>query len=682
MEREKKPENIQKAVRSVIVSLAPANEIYNYFSLGDSLKDDNSFSLLKFVVEVKGDGNDLRYTLFGGKIKEGENFSEAIQREIVEEAGLIFYGIPRQTILGVWRYFSVKSGEREVVLTYNPALVCEKKLIGDSKIRDIRMMNLSEFFTLIQQGEFEGVPLEGHLSLRSDSPDQIKIDDENNQRKNQALLRTLIWMINVDAYLKKKFSQIFQTNPHTSFNEFEKQYEQIASSFMRRGLEVGIKQKEKLSCHELIEALDSSFLGRDILYYLPELSVHGIDWSGLSEATQSTQIFVKFLKDAFDDFLKEQGLTFEKYKETIRNPNILLDKKNDSFKQLNAYFRKRLMSVFGVSEDELDSAYYQVQNFFRDLSNELKVADPNLTLGLYQDFVLTNEVNNADIGTLLSIFLDFYTHELGSIQRFEAGRQLLLIFKALVGIKPYQELAKINREGGRLQLALNNFFGSPIREEIVDIGDYQQMRVRIRTINGNEYIVDEKPPKTFASFLRKSFFEKVADIKDFYSVSVVIKHSVGLNNVDIAADLIPKFVEYLKNQFPRDKDNIKSSPIEAYGTEDFKRYLNNPNETKLIDSRGKRVGSLSNRFVRYKSVITIGDESLELVVYPFMSLSEETEGLFFGWLDKIKDDKNYVVRRMLSGFNGIPSFYDLLFPPNIYPRHYTHRLNSNYHNQS
>jgi hypothetical protein len=241
-------------------------------------------------------------------------------------------------------------------------------------------------------------------------------------------------------------------------------------------------------------------------------------------------------------------------------------------------------------------------------------------------------------------------------------------------------LEKINREGGHLQLALNAFFGPPIREEIVDIGDNQQMRVRIRTINGIELIVDEKPPKTLASFIRKSFSSGVAGINDFHSVSIVVENSDGNYNLEVAENLIPQFLEYLKNQFPKDKDNIKSSPIESYGTEDFKRCFNNPNKVESIESKGKRMGSLSSRFVRYKTIITIGDERLELVVYPFKSLAEETEGLFFGWLDKISDDKNYVVRRMLAGANGIPSFYDLLFPPNIYPRHYTHRLNSNYHN--
>jgi 8-oxo-dGTP pyrophosphatase MutT (NUDIX family) len=676
MEREKKPENIQKVVRSVVFSLASANEIYSYYSVGASLKDENSFSLLKFPIEVKGDGNDLRYTLFGGRIEEGENFSEAIQREIVEEAGLRFYGIPNQSILGVWQYSSAKSGRREVILTYNPVLVSEKKLIGDAKIKDIRMMDLFEFSTLIQQGEFEGVPLEGHLSLRSDSPDQINIDQENKDKKNQALMRTLTQMTEVDAYLKKKFSQIFQANPNISFEEFKRQYEQIMSRFMRRGLEVAIQQKEKENPprHELIEALDSGFLGKDILYYLPELSVHGVDWCGLPEATESTQIFVKFLKNIFSDFLEEQRLTFEEVKQKIGDPNVLLDEKTDLLNnKLNAFFIKRLMEVFGVDERDLEQVYLNIQNFFRDLSNEMKVADPHLTQGLYQDFTLINEVDNANYGRLLSLFLGMDTKKISEeaekLIRFEAGRQLVLLLKGLVGVKHYFKAVELNRKSGRLKEAINTFFSAPVREEIVDLGENQKMKIRIRQRNGIDFVVDEKPIKTFTSFLRKSFYEKTTNINDFNSVSVVF-HDLNHNNIDASKKLGKDFIQYLFSQFPTSVIDVKDE--RTYGTANFENFKSNS------ETIGKRIGSQSDRLVRTKLIISLDDEKLELTIYPFFSL-KGTQGNFWGWLEKISDDKNYVVRRLLAGVNGIPSFYDLMFPPDFYPRHYEHRLNSIYH---
>jgi len=686
MERENSPETkIQPVVRAVVVTLAPHEEIFNAYKqyLNESPRvfpDQNiPLSPIRFVVGIKGEGDEKRYTFLGGKIDPDENWSEAIQREIVEEAGAIPLGTPWPTIIGKFQYQPPRAdlNSREVILTYFPVSFCNEGLIGDPKIKGLKKLPLDQFVELVRTGQLNGIPLEGHLSLQEGLDHQIGIGEEDRVRKNQALERALQWMIHINAHLHKKFLKIFEDNPGITLEEFEKKYEQMMSRFMRRGLEVGIKQKEKENPprHELIEALDSGFLGKDILYYLPELAIHGVDWSGLSEASESTKIFVKFLKDIFAGFLEDRGFTPKQFEEIVRNPNILLDKKNDLFNRLNDYFRKRLMDVFGVHEEELDLAYEYVQNFFRDLSGELKVADPDLTRGLYQDFVLTNEVNNADFGTLLSIFLGVYPYELGSIQRFEAGRQLLLLFKALSGIKHYNELARINREGGRLQLALNAFFGPPIKEEIVDVGDGQQMRVRIRARNGIEFIVDEKPPKTFTSFLRKSFFERVKDIKDFYTVSVTPVNYNGNENIQLVNELIKEFIDYLKTNYGA--SNINTSDKRDYGTDAFL-------EGVINQVTGKRQGSVGSKFVRTKLVIELEDsdsqrkEHLELIVYPFFSLKEINEN-YMGWLEVRIDDKDYVVRRMLAGAKGIPSFYDLLFPPILYPRHYEHKLKSSFH---
>ena len=93
---------------------------------------------------------------------------------------------------------------------------------------------------------------------------------------------------------------------------------------------------------------------------------------------------------------------------------------------------------------------------------------------------------------------------------------------------------------------------------------------------------------------------------------------------------------------------------------------------------GKRQGSQGNRLLRTKLFFELDGERLEFVVYPFYSTANDNK-LFWGWLEKIKDDKEYVVRRLLAEHNGIPSFYSLLFPPNLYPQHYRHKLNSHYY---
>lgn len=192
------------------------------------------------------------------------------------------------------------------------------------------------------------------------------------------------------------------------------------------------------------------------------------------------------------------------------------------------------------------------------------------------------------------------------------------------------------------------------------------MRVRIRRVGDRNVIVDEKPIKTFTSFLRKSFEEKTKYIPDFYSVGVIFIETKDTNIAD-AERLIQDFQKFVSGQFQSFKLFIENK--RTYATED---YLHNQKQQEV---RGKRRGSQSNRLVRTKLILHLGEERLEFAVYPFYSLS----GNFWGWLEKTADDKDYVVRRLLAGEHGIPSFYDLLFPPDLYPHHFSHKLMAEYH---
>lgn len=456
-------EPIQEVVRSLVVSLASPEEIYRQFQ-----NSEKPPSILQFYVGKKGgrETGDERYTLLGGKLNpQFENWREAIQREVTEEVGLRPLGIPYQTVIGRWEYYSSKSGKRRVTLTYTPIQPCNQITIGDPKIKEVAVLQLEELRQLITKGHLNGIPIEGHLTLGESEKDPVNMTPDDFKIKDASLNKALKWMEHIENYLRNRFEQVLKFGNGTiSEEEFEKEYERIVSEYMRKGVEVAVKRKKEgeIEQHALIKVLDGCYLGKDILYYLPELAVHGIDWSGLDSATEGVRVFVDFLRKTFDDFLKKEGLTSEEFEQQMKNPNVLLEEKRARVGNLDQFFRDRLKEIFGVSEEELNKVLEYIQNFFRDLSNEMKVADPNLTKGLYQDFTLVNEVNNANFGCLLSLFLGYDTKEnppnARTVIRFEAGRHLLLLLKGLAGIKYYQsEVEKIRN--GRLQTAINNFFG-------------------------------------------------------------------------------------------------------------------------------------------------------------------------------------------------------------------------------
>lgn len=445
---------------------------------------------------------------------------------------------------------------------------------------------------------------------------------------------------------------------------------------MRKGFEVAVKKKKEDGLekrHDLIEALDGGYLGKDILYYLPELAVHGVNWSGLENATEGVKTFVGFLKQTFDGYLQEQALSIEDYRLQMKDPGVSLEKKTSKLNAFDQFFKRKLKEIFNVVDEDLIEVSGYIQNFFRDLSNEMKVADPELTNGLHQDFTLLNEVNNANFGYLLSLFFGFdtkkNTNEADKLIRFEAGRQLVLLLKGLSGIKHYQtEVNKVKE--GRLQAAVNNFFGPFLAEDIISLDEKQSMRVKIRRINNQNVIVDEKPIKNFTSFLRKSFEERVRDISDFHTISVTFKDE-GENNLRNSDLLIDQFQQFLSENFPNSQLTTKDR--RNYGTKD---YSERQKEEREVD--GKRKGSQGNKFVRTKLIFQLDQEKLELIMYPFYSIPSEN-GKFWGWLETRRDDKDYIVRRLLAGENGIPSTYDLLLPPDLYPYNFRHKLHAKYH---
>ena len=693
-----KPESENRTVvatRSFVAGLAPAEAIFE--SLKSGLSD---VPIMRFIIEQKGSGKNTRYTLPGGKVKPGESWQAGVQREVDEETGSRTFGLPHYTEIGKYKYIiPVKDISRQALLTYVPVVSIPSHQVKNPNITGIKVVSYKELVSLINGKKLKNVPIEEHLSFNREA-------GENALIKKKSLIKGVFWMGRIEEYLQKKFKAIWKDG--MSEQDFNREYEKIKAEFMRRGLETGLgnelrKRQEDKSDIELavnygfygkdisnflleikkniekwlkkspeknkseIElALNDGFYGKDILYFLPEIAKNGENWSGLENATEGTKIFMGYLTQSLQDFLTTKKMTKENFRSFMESKETPINKKTELINELNNYFIKKIKKTFKVDDGEVSQVYNYIREFLPELSKEIKLADPNLIEGLYQDFALSNEINNANFGRLLSLFfgIDIKKNntEADNLIRFETGRHLLFLLKGMAGIKYFNaETEKI--KNGYLQHAVEDFFGAISNQSSIKV-DGKEMRVNLRGSKDSkmEVIVDEKNSKTFFSFLRKGFEQEMEKIKDFYSIGIVFVDSKK-DSIREAKILIANFMRYLKS-------NYKSKSVKISEYKDHTKKYKNKEKPEI--ATGKRLGSMGDLLVRIKAIVHLGHEQMELAVYPFFSLSNDK--YFMGWKEKMEDDPQYSVRRMLVGKNGIPGLYDLIYYSEIFFHHHEQKI--------
>ncbi len=684
-------EEIIPVVRSFVVSLAPVEEIWREW------QEKEVITPLRFYFGLKGEGSNLRLTLLGGKMRLGESLEEATQREVTEEGSFPLLGIPHQTVIDQ-REYEIPHREdlspRRAIITYSPTLPPHEILIADPKVRRIVSLTFNEMRKLMEKGEIElnigdqkvEVPLEEHLLLNPSIKGLVVTESD------QELEFGLKWMEHIDKYLKGKFLQMIKDSPNEE--EFRKRYDYLISHFMSQGLKVGIKFKipkeikARKNVPELSSSLNQGFLGRAVLFYLPFLVKRRNPLTWLKEETNASKVefpgevreFLSFWQSLFDSFLDTNGLSWKTLQLKLLGPQTL-EEKIELINLLDRFIREALVSE-GVTSREIDEALELSQTFLGNLSSGLRTFDDQMK-GLLQDFAELNEVKNANLGYLLLLFLglDIKENKIRQRLQYEAGRRLLLVLKALGWLRYYEENRQKLIQPGKAQLAINSFFG-PVQEVVsIRIGEEDQ-KVEVRQWgkgqNGVRVVIDEKPlPKGPHSFLRKSFWELFERIFDFLSINVIFysgPEDPG-ERIRLVQVLLEELFGYLREQYPTAQ--LKILKEDDYG---MPAYIASLEQESREDSeylyQGKRPGSQSNRFVRFKVVVELDGEKFELVIYPFLSLEDDR---FMGWLEKIKDDPFYFVRRVVSGTNGIPSLYSLFYPPTIYPEHYLQKMTSRYH---
>jgi len=647
------------ATRSFVAGLAPAEAIFE--SLKSGLSD---VPIMRFIIEQKGSGKNTRYTLPGGKVKPDESWQAGVQREVDEETGSRTFGLPHYTEIGKYEYtIPVKNIKRQALLTYVPVINIPSHQVKNPNITGIEAVSYKELLSLINGKKLKNVPIEEHLSFKQNI-------GEDNLIKKKSLMKGVIWMGHIDKYLRKKFKAIWKDG--MSAQEFNQEYEKIKAEFMRSGIEVGLgnelKKSPEKNKSEIELALNDGFYGKDILYFLSEIAKNGENWSGLENATEGTKIFMKYLAQSLQDFLTIKKMTTEEFKLFMESKETPINKKTDLINKLNNYFIKKIKKLFKVNDSEVSQVYNYIREFLPELSKEIKLADPNLIEGLYQDYTLSNEINNANFGRLLSLFfgIDIKKNntEADNLIRFETGRHLLFLLKGMAGIKYFNaETEKI--KNGYLQHAVEDFFGAISEQRLIEVNG-KKMRVNLRMCENSKMkvIFDEKNLKTFFSFLRKGFEQKMEKIKDFYSIGIVFVDSKK-DSIREAKILIANFMRYLKS-------NYKSKSVEISEYKDHTKKYENKEKPDIATC--KRLGSMGDLLVRIKTIVHLGDEQMEMAVYPFFSLANQKP--YKGWKEKMEDDPDYLVRRMLTGKNGIPGLYDLIYYLEIFFHHHAQKIQS------
>lgn len=437
---------------------------------------------------------------------------------------------------------------------------------------------------------------------------------------------------------------------------------------------------DNLLAKKIIEGINGGFLGNDIIYYFPQVIeslIKGDDLNtSLEETTEATKAFFNYFHKSLRDFFSDDEL------KSFKEGKFKLAERNKKLIDFTNFLKNKLKSDFNVSYEDIEEVELELKHFWSDFEGDLAIADFELAKGLVQKFRLLNEVINATLGEIVLYMFGFEKYNKFNKNSnifdkqliFESARQLLLLMKGILSIGYFKEKSRseslINVSSG-----IQKFFGDPVSEILIKIDDQsfnsndQKILFIVRENDQGRFIVDEKPGKNWRSFLRKLFKENLEDIIDFSSYNIVYAGENPNNFIEwiISGRFKEEFLSYLKINFPESTVSLEEK--QTFGLYNF---LNKEGEVK-----GKRTGSQSKRIVAQKYILTIDNEKTEIVLYPYFSTAEfkvDDKGFWMGWLEKRIDDKNYAVRRMFEGEDGLPSFYDLLFPETIYPLLYLERL--------
>jgi len=663
---------------------------------------------------------------YGGLIDSQSNFLETAYLKLIQETELSPVPFPNRQIRNLnskyktssyQYYINQKSCGREVCLVPTPCLPVDDDQDTKPSHRQTLGFSSQEFQQLISEKHHKFI-IEGHLTFNQ-NPEDITIEDRQRSIRDQSLKQISKYFSEMDQYLKKRLAikikavlpnylgklsfefDLDLINPEIYFCEFyrllgnqfwpilRKAYHQVIteiymSHFRKDKFPTDTTEKSKIFNHDslarrfdtLRDEVERNHLGVDILHYLPIYSLY--PETVPIKSSRSIVTAIQFMRKSLDQAMTNNSQLLESQDFITGCAKLeqkTLQEKHEIIRKLDNELLSILSRVSGMEVKEIVKLWLQAQRFIPDFANELKAADPEL-LKLYQFHEPLNEIiSNSISGTLFLAFDNQKNDKQAVTLRFEAARQLALFLKLLL-VKPIYD-QKIMDIPNPLDLAINHYFGGVNHTEVItltnpDTGMQYDKIVEHRCAPGKPIlIIDEKPIKGIVSYTRKSFETRPVEIHDIYSVGVVLpeKHSQGLSSlqkITMCQQIRAEFINFLHEQFPDAVITFHEAK------NNYSTIIDCQRKHSSVKSSGTRTGSQSSKIIREKFVVelTMNNKSYyyELVFYPFETLGIMNNGLL-GWREKIQDDPTYGLRRTLLPLKqsfGLRSFYELLFPPEIY----------------
>lgn len=466
----------------------------------------------------------------------------------------------------------------------------------------------------------------------------------------------------------------------------EKKGKQNVLEFLKRKKEKPINNILFYEARIIKEKMINGNFSLDVLHFLPLLINMEQIFKG--KTTHLIIELARFMRDLTKEIAVEGPYkNINSLKEFFLNQNILLEEKLEYNKKFDKQLINVLAKVFQIDQRSIIDAWAKASRYIPDLAEETRYADPELSK-LYQFHELRDEVSNSSLGQafLLSLGVDLKNNGTDwSIIKFEALRQLAFFLKILFVSPIYENIVK--KKPHPVDLAINNFFGSVIDNKIITLisnGTEKKMPITYRkSLDGDIFIVDEKPVKSLESVVRKSLEENTEDIVDIQSCSIVLPediydHLEPEKRIKFVNQQIGKFITFIASNYPNWQVEIMK---DENTFDNYRKVIKN----QQVSDGGKRTGSKGDLIIRRKIKLKMIDKNskesykYELVFYPFEEFKSESYqdvepdkiNSLMGWKKKIEDNPHYSFRRLiypLRGALGLKSIYELLFPPSLYPK--------------
>lgn len=335
--------------------------------------------------------------------------------------------------------------------------------------------------------------------------------------------------------------------------------------------------------------------------------------------------------------------------------------------------------TMGITRPDLERIWGEVSSYYAQFNKDVQAEADPATYSLYsiKGGEERNEVTDATFPELIGLAMHHWDPKV----RFESSRKLLLFFKQL-GLMPQYDEA-VSRGKKFFSMVVRNLYGDVFTHKEYDGKEVHEIRGR----EDRMVLVDSKPTKTRISTTRKGFETSAEDINDYYSynIALVSPESSIRSRIKETDKMVDELLAYMR-ETGYDVTIIPGSDKNTYDFAARSAEGSVTSEEMRIKS-GKRTGSKGDFIIRRKMVIQAIDSKgqvyrCEFAFYPYDTTPVELKSKgFMGLIEKLNDDRRYSQRRAHDPIKliysdsssqresayGVPSHYELAFPPHNYP---------------